>query len=184
MTSISNSLQKLAKKRVFSDEEFRDADQMNKILIHLINPHKFILTDTDECKLEQLQKCYGILCTNLNESATMAKLKKEFPQYKPSRIREIIKETETFYGNQTEQNKALERKKFEEMLKRLIEKSVEAGEYNAASRFTKQLAELKEFNKAEAPISPHSFPVPTFVRMSSNASLLKLDKAEDAQIDD
>lgn len=115
-------MRSISKIRVHDEKDWKEADRVGRILIHVCQPEVFILTDQDEQYYEKIRMTARILNQYYSE-ATVDKVMKETFDTMSHRSRlQLKQDTDRFYGSFDKESKKLNWIRQKERLLTLLEK--------------------------------------------------------------
>jgi len=123
----------LKKKQIFTLEDWKQANQLERIFISIVEPKKFDLNHVDEEKFKSLRKVWGILGQTMNKARQIDLIMDrcgvdERLAYK------LSKEAEEIFGRLSEVDEWIENQGLKQRLFLLADKAEEDGDYETARK--------------------------------------------------
>lgn len=133
--------------RLYTHDQFEKASDVERIVMCLVNPERFLMTKAMADYYEQLIKVYAIVC-EWPDLINQLKLITEALQISNRAARKAIADAKHLFGYTADLKKDLEKQLRAAQFKKLSEKAIEDGDYRSA------VAALKEATKLEDLYNP------------------------------
>lgn len=90
--------------RVFSFQDFENADRVDRIMMHMLNSDHFTLTDTETEYKKRLLIAYQIQCENYTQISVIRLIKEMIPGINHASIHKLIADSQSLFGRIVERN--------------------------------------------------------------------------------
>lgn len=176
---------KLSKRRAYNANDWKNADRLGKLRIHVADPDDFKLSPTDEEYLYRIRRCWVIFSQHYTNASQLAALHNEFSTLSDRSLRKLIQDAKAFYGDFQQETRQFNLIQQNERLYRLLEYAMEDGDHALALDIEKQIAK----NRLEIPELVHDdidLP-PSTITFDSDPALLQsggYSDIEDAILED
>lgn len=120
--------------RVYTEQDFLQADRMDKIFMHILFPDQFNLNKTDSEYLELLQDAYRLVRKELSDHAVLRLVEEAYPEISKYRRHKLINDVKRLWGNIVHRNKEYDRLVLRERLVKLANRARKAGDLQEERR--------------------------------------------------
>lgn len=186
----------LLKIEVYTDTDFKNASTLERFALHMQEPDRFELTDSEDKHLELLRQAFAILCKDDTYGSAAKKIKKIDPYISDRRSIKIINEARALFGDSIKTNRTADRffrierlkaviKKMEKILNSKFEETadkIEAAKVIERCQRTIGTFQGVHIHDASA-IDPDTIKLPS-VRFTTSPKALANPEIEDAEIDE
>lgn len=140
-------LDKHLKRRVYTDQDFKAADRLGKIYIHLMDPDRFILSGRDDEWLSMMRRAFHIMSEESSHFAIERFLKDIYHEKHPRTILKLIQDTQKFFGSIISRNKSFDKLIQRERILAHIKVAKEAFDMRAVAALEKLLMQIDGTDK-------------------------------------
>lgn len=184
---MSTSLD-LLRRKVFSDEEIKNADTIDRLRMHLIDPDNVDLNAEDQSRLNTLNIVYNTLCQHPRQEIVIRKLK-ILLDLQHSTIIKYISDAQQLYSNIVVRNTYFDKSMQRERLLRHLEFCDKTGRVKEMIEIEKLIAKIDsemavlkpeplKSNKAQLPVFKLSMD-PSVLAQASTIHVNKLTQEEE-----
>lgn len=162
-------------KRLYDVGQFKKADRLQRLLIHITDPDHFILTPTDEKYLQRIRRCFAVLCSTFSDASLDKVLAAEFPTMNARQLSKLRQDTNAFYDAVKTETKAFNWLRQYQRILRHLELAQESGDMKSICDLEKILAVMR----TEMPEGdPVDLTVPAFEFTTDPQHLHETEEAE------
>lgn len=105
MKEKKKTLSRDLRQRAFNQNDYRAADRLGKIKIHVVDPDTFPLSPTNEEYLYRMRRCFTLTSEAYTTETLMLRLHETFPTISSRSLSQLIQDTKSFYGDFTQETK-------------------------------------------------------------------------------
>lgn len=136
------------KPALYNAKDWKHADRLERILIHLVEPERWPLNQRDNTYFERIRKCFIVVTSNFSEQSVMSILKHEFPTMNSRQLLKLKQDTTAFYTRFDIESKTFDRIKQRARIMKHLEAATSSKDWAAVARLEKELRlmrlEIKE----------------------------------------
>jgi hypothetical protein len=158
---MSKSLSKI---KIYSLIDFNKATKLEKIYMHLMQPHDFELTYEEDEYLQKLRESFCFLSENPSKMQAILKLQELYPGQKKESVYRIINDCQEIFGNIIQSNKSFDRMIIKERLLAIADKlkdSTDAIALDVARKCYADIAKIEALDKHGAEgLTPEEMKLP------------------------
>lgn len=155
--------------KIYTEKEWAEADPLDKLYMHLVEPERWALTYQQEDKLDQLRQVWAILCKKTTARARI-KLISQHVDVTERTVHRIMNDAKHLFGDMLSVDVDLEYQLAYERLMKLHDKAAENKDYETARRCQDNALAVLERIEQRAPKKRKEYPTITF---TSNPAALK-----------
>lgn len=186
--------------KTYSHRDFKEADQLGKIQMYIMQPEMFDLCDRDFKYYQMLLKAYHGCFQNLRTSESIKWIQANIPTAEDyTKAVRIYNQTCDLFGRFVDKNKSLRQallveKMYEdaEMIRKLAKKLLDQEDYFAAATtmekanlIREKAAKMEGLDKMPANFNPEEFSLPEVIITSDPRALLpEAEHVEDIEYED
>lgn len=173
---------KLPTPRLFTSEEWEEADPLEKLYIHLMQPDEFPLSASQEVRLETLRQAWAVMCSKMNTWRRIKLIRKVFEVGERTAYR-YMEEAQWLFGEVLKTDAEIDLVLLKDKYYSLAERAEMAGDFDTARRcYDSALAIVKRIEE-NRPKEKKRFA--TIIFTSNPAALTpRSEDAEDADFED
>ena len=140
----------LKKKQICSEEDWKQANQLERIFIWIVDSNKFELNNQDEQKYVLLRKIWGILGQTLNK-ARQVELICDRCGIEEREAYRLIKQAEEIFGKLSEVDEWIEFQSLKQRYYLMADLAEKEGDYETARRCLDSARQIMEQQNAKKP---------------------------------
>ena len=138
------------KDRIYTEKEFHDAESIDRIYMHLLEPDRWDLTQTEDDRLAILRKVWTIICEK-NTPKARIKLISDQISVTERTVHRYISDAQYLFGDMLKVDMELELNLAYARLMKLHDKAYKEGDYETARRCQDNAMIVLEKIEARAP---------------------------------
>jgi len=156
--------------RVFSETEWKEADELGKIYISLIEPGKWPLPPSLVTKLEHLREVWAIM---LSEPTQLMRIRKiaETIEMSERTVKRYMEDAIFLFGDIFSVDDAFEKAFIYDKLKTLAHFAEQDGDYATAGKLWGQAIKLKSYDNPDGSLKKGDLQLPTVI-FTNDAAIL------------
>ena len=172
----------LSKVRVFTDKMFKNASAIERMYIHMMEPERFVLNNTDHVRLEEIKDCFALVSDKISNAEQIKLILETIPSIETwESANKLLREMESLFGDVVTRNREYTRTLYINKLRELAAKAEDEGNITEARRCIQAAAKLDHMDIPEQQkIDPNQFKIPE-VTFTTDVSALQ---AEDVETED
>lgn len=160
-----------SKERVFTQSDFDNAsDVVERIIIHLDQPRKFLLTEFERRHFERLRLVFGIMQQCNTQRARIKRICQVIPVSERS-VQRYMADATALFVDMVKVDRDFERSFLKEKLYALAQKAEEAGDVETAMRCLDKVIKLEGYDREDAGIKADDIKLPTLIFTSNPKAL-------------
>lgn len=172
-------------RKVFTLTEFKDSHRLDRIKIHMMEPERFPLSDSDEEYHQQLLQVYQNCFEEMRQGAAVTWIQENIPgcesKYKSNRL---LSDCYEVFAPFVQKNKELRRHILVEKLYWLAERAMQDDDYALAADILAKAGKFEGLDKVdEVQFDPEAVIIPQ-ITISADATLLLPEKTENDEPED
>ena len=169
----------LSKVRVFTDKMFKNATPIERMYIHMMEPERFVLNNTDHVRLEEIKDCFSLVNDKISAAEQIQLILENIRSIETwESANKLLREMETLFGDVVTRNREYTRTLYINKLRSLAAKAEEDGDIAEARRCIQSAAKLDHMDIPEQQqIDPNQFKVPE-VTFTTDISVLDAEVIE------
>ncbi len=167
--------------RVYSQADFDNANGIvERIIIHLDQPRKFLLTESERRHFERLRLVFGIMLQCNTQRERILRIGAVIPVSERSAARYMAEAKELFV-DMMRVDRDWERHFLKEKFYGLAKRAEDDGNYEIAMKCLQQVVKIEGYDREDSGIKPGDIELPTLVFTSNPKALtVNLDEYEEA----
>lgn len=149
---------KLSKIEIYSLADFRKADRLDRIRMHMIEPHRFVLNNDDQLYYDQLQEAWRLVSNEMQEGVAINLIQETIDGAESwFRANRMLRDIEELFAPFLDRNREMQKRKVIERMYLYAEKAhqkaiskaedgteqIEAGWLELAQKFLKEAAQME-----------------------------------------
>jgi hypothetical protein len=111
--------------KLFTQDDFKSADRIEKIYIWMMYPEKFMLSPRDEIYMDKLKQVYIIMTEEMMEERRIKKIRQFYPELRSHQILKLLDDSEELFGRFRKMNKEFQDKLVRERLMGMLTEMLE-----------------------------------------------------------
>lgn len=178
----------------YSNKDYSEADQLNRIRMYMIEPGKFDLGDDDWNYYLRLEGCFHLSQSELSRQVAINKIKTAYPEMTHHSAVMAFENSQKLFGTVIDNNRKIQKGKLIERLAILADKAfanavftikreddgeiIEEEHVNAEwmemyRRLSKDIAELERYDKDGPEFNPDDIKIPQLIITSDPQAFLR-----------
>jgi hypothetical protein len=130
--------------RLFTQDDFKAADRIERIYIWMMHENRFILAPRDQDYADKLRQAYVIMTEHLTEKERIKMMRQIYPEYRASQILKLLDDAEALFGRFRKMNQEFQDKMSRERLLGILEELHATPEENRGKDYYKLLLDTEK----------------------------------------
>ncbi len=151
----------MKQREYYSEADWENADPIDKLHIHLVDPARFALTYEQDEKLEALRKVWAIMCKKSTNRERIKKISMHIDVTERT-VQRYINDAKELFGDILAVDTELEYSLAYERFMRLYDRALDSKDFETARRCQDNALAVLERIEANAPKKKKSYPAITF----------------------
>ena len=171
------------KEKIYTDRDWEQADLLDKLYMHLLEPHRWVLSFEQDEKLEQLRKVWAIMTNKPTQRERIRLIIDAVPVASEKTVARLMKEAAHLFGDILKADTELELRLMYDRYLMLAQKAISDSDYEVARRCEDSARETLLMIEARTPVQKKVYAAVLF---TSNPAALRPRNTdvEDAEYDD
>lgn len=154
---------KQSSERVYTQADFDNAQGIvERIIIHLDQPRKYLLSESERRHFERLRIVFGIMLQCNTQKARVRRISQVIPVSERSVIR-YMSEAKELFVDMMRVDREWERHFLKEKLYGLAQKAEEAGDVETAMKCLDKVIKLEGYDREDSGIKPDDIMLPNLI---------------------
>ena len=168
--------------RLFTELDFKEADDLGKIYISLMEPGKFPLTPTLEKRLENLRSAWAAMLSEPTQRRRIAKIA-ESSEVTERTARKIMDDAAYLFGDILFVDDEFEKAFIYDKLKELAKKAEDDDNYEVAGKLWTQAQKLRGYDKETGGLKKGDIQMGD-IEFTSDARALNAEEIDESEYTD
>lgn len=148
---------------MYTQADFDNASGIvERVIIHLDQPRKFVLSESERRHFERLRIVFGIMMQVNTQRARMRRISQVIPVSERSVVR-YMSEAKELFVDMMRVDRDWERHFLKEKLYGLAQKAEEAGDVETAMKCLDKVIKLEGYDREDSGIKPDDIQLPTLI---------------------
>lgn len=130
--------------RVYDANDWKKANRIERILIHIVDPDVYTLNNQDEVYYSRIRECMTIMKSNFSEVSINEQLRNHFPTMNSAQINQLKIDCNNFYNHFDIESKKISWIKQHERIMRHIEKCDKVDDMKTIAQLEKTLMQMRD----------------------------------------
>lgn len=149
------------KLKIFTEQDWKDADPIDRLHMHLLEPERWALTIEEDDRLEALRMVWSIMCKQATPRGRI-KMISQHIHVTERTVHNYMRDAQLLFGEILQIDVVLELNLAYSRIMKLYEKASKAGDFETARRCQSDALDIMARIEAKQPKEAKKYPTITF----------------------